>query len=334
LLDESSETLPVERRAVVVRVNVEPALGNARVEFEHADRARVERAVQGSDCDELVSGVALITALAFGSRATSTADAPASASAPPRPEGSEAAEPVKGAVAPKPAKLVPLAPPPKTRTAPRSRRSANRSPRGPSAARAAGTAPEADELVADEVPAAEDRAGSGLGFEAGAGGWISSWLSPDRTLGADAFARIGQRATGWSARLSLAYGEGSAQVDDRAADFSFLGGRLEGCPVGLVLSKRIRAEPCLAAELGRLHGSGREDSALRTATETSVFWLAAVLAARVRVPLGRWVIVEAQGELGIPVTSHEFVFHDPEASVFTVPPVGGAGRIGVSVPFL
>jgi hypothetical protein len=95
----------------------------------------------------------------------------------------------------------------------------------------------------------------------------------------------------------------------------------------------LSAEACAAAELGALRGAGQASSALREASEQTVFWGAAVLLARARSPLGP-LVIEAQAELGIPVSGNEFVFQNPREEVFRAPDFGAAGRLGIGVPFL
>lgn len=356
VLGASPEKPPVERRGLVVRVNIDPRRGAAHVEFREPGAVPVVRQVQGDDCEELVSGVALITALAFGSRrseagrASSEEDAgettaggetplgatPASASASAS-ESAVPAEPQTPQTPQTPERPAPMAGPKTTRTVARGARA--RSPRrvkgaAPSRTKPAKTAAGAEALgesaLFDERPAPRR-----VGFDAGTGAWVTSWLSPGRTLGADAFARVGNADSGWAARLSVGYGAGAtARVDEREADFSFIGGRLEGCPLGFVFAPAARLEPCLAVELGRLRGAGREDSALRLGADESVFWAAGVVVGRLRTLIARSVVVEVQAELGIPITSHDFVFEDPETEVFSAPSFGGGGRIGVGVPFL
>ena len=316
-----------EQRASIVRVRVEPAARRASVEFQDVNGARVTRAVQGDTCDELVTGVALITALAFGAQSTaapaSNAEVPAQPAQPAQPAKTDA-DAGTGNTA---VKAAPRAATPKRPTALRQPKS-NR----PRARRSA--APAATEVERSEESAEEDAPEAPLGWDAGAGGWLSSWLSPTRTLGADLFVRLGTRRAGWSARISGLYGASSVYLDDRRADFSFLGGRLEGCPLAFDVLSSLAAEACVTAELGSLRGAGREDSALRVGGEQSVFWAAAAVVARLRAPVTRFAVLEIQGEFGLPISAHEFVFEDPEVEVFRVPSYGGAGRIGLAVPFL
>ncbi len=328
LLSESIDPKSLEQ--LVVRVLVEPHKQRARVELEGGDGARVERAVQGRTCEELVSGVALITALAFGAHEQAKAEAaaevkpeqpgPGEPEQPTPPES--AATPAKAEAETRSKKLIPLKPPPKSR--PRVVPKSELPPKGDPA--------DVPEDRGVEATAGE-RSRRALSAEAGAGGWISSWLAPTRMLGVDAFARLGPKSASWSVRASAAVGSAMAEVGDRRADLRFYGGRLEGCPLGARLLARLSAEACGAAELGALAGAGQAGSALREASEQTVFWGAAVLLARARSGLGP-LVIEAQAELGIPISRNEFVFQNPREEVFQAPDVGAAGRLGIGVPFL
>jgi hypothetical protein len=330
LLSESIDPKSLEQ--LVVRVLVEPRKQRARVELEGGDGARVERAVQGRTCEELVSGVALITALAFGAHEQAKAEAagevkpeqpaPGELEQPKPGEQSAAQTPAKAEAETRSKKLIPLKPPPKSRprVVPKSELPPKDDP---------GDVPRDQGVEATDG----ERPRRALSAEAGAGGWLSGWLAPTSMLGVDAFVRLGPTSASWSVRASAAMGSATAEIGDRRADLRFYGGRLEGCLLGARLVARLSAEACGAAELGALAGAGQESSALREASEQTVFWGAAVLLARARSGLGP-LVIEAQAELGIPISRNEFVFQNPQEAVFEAPDVGAAGRIGVGVPFL
>lgn len=70
-------------RSFVVTVSVDATGATARVDFVDPDGSSVSRSVRGATCDEVVSGIALVTALAIDARAGAEAPPPApSASAP------------------------------------------------------------------------------------------------------------------------------------------------------------------------------------------------------------------------------------------------------------
>jgi hypothetical protein len=171
-------------------------------------------------------------------------------------------------------------------------------------------------------------------MEVGAGGWLNTWSAPGLGLGADVFLRVAAQSPGWSLRMAGLYGFGSAYVGDRLARFTLLGGRAEGCALSSGLTHALVAEGCVALDAGALSGQGEDSSALLAGSSETVFWAAAVIVARLRARFGARLAVEAQGELGLPLVRHEFVFEDPRELIFRVPTAGVAARVGVGVQFL
>jgi len=274
-----------------VEVRLEPAERRASMVFRQPGAPRIERTVEGESCGELASGLALITALAFGGP-QSPSD-PMLGDAPAR-EGSAPA---------------PAAAPPKT-PAPAS----------------APTQPPHDELHASSGRASVS-APVPFALEVGGGGWLNTWSAPNGNLGGDVFVRAaGKPSQVWSARLGGFYGLDSTTVGSRRADFTFLAGRAEGCPLSRRAVWTLSGEACLALDLGALRGRGDANSALLGGASRTVFWAAGVLAGRLRARFGERISLEGQAELGFPLVRHEFVFQEPHELIFKVPPFGiGAG---------
>jgi len=288
--------------AVGVEVRLEPAQHRATLLLKEPNAAPVERVVAGDSCEELVSGLALITALAFGA-----------AREPPNEAGTampRAAEPVEStkAVTPAPAleQVPPAAPVPP-------------SPREP----------------AHRDPSSAAALSRPLGVELGAGGWVNSWSAPNAGFGGDLFVRLAPKgASSWSVRASGLYGFRSVYVGDRLADFRFLGGRAEGCPISRSYFQQVlSAEACLGLELGALRGRGRDSSALLEGASDTVFSATALVTGRLRAHIGRRFFVEGQGDLGLPLVHHDFVFEDPPERIFQIPVLGFAARLGLGVRF-
>ncbi len=278
---------------VRVEVRLEPSEHRASLRFQEPGLRVVERTIEGDSCGELASGLALITALAFGD--------------PQEPSATTAGEaPAKPTETPPPAVIQPSAKPP-----------ADSRPPEPSPA-------------SDRAPASPH-----LNVEVGAGGWLDTWSAPDLTYGVDAFIRLAPKArTTWSLRLAGLYGASTATVDSRRADFDYLGGRAEGCPISQRLPLRLTAEACVALDLGALRGTGDANSALAEATSHTIFWAAAMISARLRARIAGPVSLEGQAELGLPFVRHEFVFEDPRQRIFQVPAAGFGARLGLGVEFL
>jgi hypothetical protein len=286
---------------VNVEVRLEPSAGRAVLLLEEPGQPPIERAVEGDSCAELASGLALITALAFGAGPEATSATTPNAA--PAAEAEAATPPI----APKPRSH-----PPTQESLPAERSEPKRN--GPSSA------------PPRSLP---------LGLEAGLGGWLNTWSSPEVSVGADAFLRLAPRASGgWSLRVAGLYGFASSSVGDRLAEFTFFGARPEGCPLSQVVPLQLLGEACLAFDLGALTGRGEEGSALLAGTSKTVFWAAAVAVGRLRGKLGQRVSVEAQAELGLPLVRHEFVFEEPRERIFRPPAVGFGARVGLGVQFL
>ena len=289
---------------VSVEVRLEPSRHRATLLLKEPDAAPVERLVEGDSCEELVSGLALITALAFGAareppNATETAA--------PRATQPEAEAPATARVAP----LEQQTP------------AESAVPIGRGGEQASGTA---SRPGASSPP---------LGIELGAGGWVNTWSAPNAALGADLFVRMAPTAArSWSLRASALYGFRSSYVGDRAAEFRFVGGRAEGCPIsGSYYRRRLSGEACLALELGALNGRGRDSSALLEGASDTVFSATALITGRIRARLGERFFVEGQGDLGLPLLRHEFVFEQPSERIFMTPALGFSARLGLGVQF-
>ncbi len=291
----ASEAVPNESsdNSVSVEVRLEPAQHRATLLLKEPNAAPVERVVDGDSCEELASGLALITALAFGAarehpNATATA-AP------------EAAEAEPAAKTNEPAPMPERPPPVKSATSVHGERAASSPP---------------------------------LGVELGAGGWVNTWSAPNGGLGADLFVRLAPKAPRtWSLRVAGLYGFRASYVGDRLADFRFLGGRAEGCPISRSLQWRVSGEGCLALEMGALRGRGQDSSALLEGASATVFSATAIITGRIRARLGQRIFVEGQGDLGVPLVHHEFVFEEPTERIFRIPDLGFSARLGLGVQF-
>jgi hypothetical protein len=292
------------RGELSVQVWLEPSERRAFLVFREGTAPALERMVQGNTCAELVSGLALITALAFGAGQEPRAEASA-----PSGEGSPPVPPVPATLA--------------------ARRPPGKEPAEAHPARAGRTPPDIERSRAGEAPASVP-----LDWEAGAGGWVNTWLAPESALGLDGFLRVAPESAGWSLRLAGLYASGTAYVGDRRAEFGFWGGRAEVCPISRPLSSNLLGEGCLAMEAGTLRGRGESASSLRDAASESLFWSAALIAGRLRANFAERISLEAQGELALPLVRHEFVFTEPRERIFLTPTVGFAGRVGVGIHFL
>ncbi len=288
--------------ALHVEVRLEPTEHRALLVIEEPGAPLVERTIEGDTCAELASGLALITALAFAGPKAGTdlsASPPASAGEPDPhlPRSSQ---------------------PDATRLAPPTNPASSEPPTEP--------APDKRPRVSSLRP---------IHLEIGAAGWLNTWSAPKGMFGANAFARLSPNASrGWSARVAGSYGYRAAAVNERRAEFTFIGVRPEACPISRELPLKLVAEGCGALDLGALRGRGEASSGLQDTASHTIFWAAAVLTGRLRARLDGRFSIEAQAELGLPLVRHEFVFEDPPESIFEVPGVGFGAGLGFGVEFL
>jgi hypothetical protein len=281
-------------RTFVVALTVDESGATARVDFVDADGSPAFRNVEGTTCEEAVSGMALVCALAIDGRAT-----PEESAAPKEP-AVEVPAPLSPSHAPTTV-LVESTP--------------------------------ATKPVDRAEPAARASA-SKTSFSAGVGAAYSSHRGPSGAPVIDAFfgGRLSDlgpsaRASGWYFRSDATSSSG------REARFRGYGFRLEACP--LAFGKRsLFAEPCIATDAGWIRASGVPGEALvETHDSTGGLWDVLAIARLGAVVSGR-LLLEAQGELAVPLLRHQYGFGEPPAEplVYEVPAVGVS--IGASIGFL
>jgi hypothetical protein len=244
------------------------------------------REVTGAHCGEVVSALALFTALAIDPSAK------AEPGAEPKPE-----EPPP---APEPKPEPKLVAPPITEVAP-------------------------PKIEPDALPPKRETRARGAQFLVGAralvgGGFTDGWSTPNAARGVGPFAQWTTAGFG-AYRLGGTYFAGSES--DRAT-FQFIAGRLDGCPIELPVARSIALEPCLALELGRVSATAKPGIGLSPSTERRL-WVAGDLLARVRFTPIPWIFAELEGGASVPFTRFVFLLGTPgdvRGEVHRVPPVG------------
>ena len=169
---------------------------------------------------------------------------------------------------------------------------------------------------------------------AGASAIVRSAIAPGAALGASAHVDTRSTASGAvapSARLSLraARSLSDATVGDAAASFQWMVGHVDVCPLRVTPVAPLSLRPCALGALGALRGKGGGVSTPRNQTG---FWSEIGLGLRLEATLASWLVAEAQGELGFPLSRHEFVFDEPTREIHTVPSVSGSALIGLTIP--
>jgi hypothetical protein len=183
----------------------------------------------------------------------------------------------------------------------------------------------------DEYPTRSETA-TNLAFQFGAGVVAHMVITPEPMLGATAFVGLGEQPS-WDLRGAILYAaSGTVTRDARAAEFTLVAGRLDGCALQLAKSARFSLDPCLAVELGALRSVGLESEQYSSSEETT-FWMAGgpLLRGQALVDPLR---LEAYAGPWFPIAGRQsFVFHSREGDLtfHDVPPVGLLAGLNVSL---
>ena len=128
------------------------------------------------------------------------------------------------------------------------------------------------------------------------------------------FGEVGAYA-GASGRLTLLRTTASTLVPldgaslYRRGDFTALLARIQGCPLAVLLGSGFRVVPCVAVGLGALEGAG-EEKTVKPAHSKTIFWADLVPTLRLDWTLADSLVFFGQGELGVPLVRHRFVFDE------------------------
>jgi len=147
--------------------------------------------------------------------------------------------------------------------------------------------------------------------------------------------RTGQDSLEPRVRAGFAHGEPVTQLERVGSTrFSWLAARVEGCPVQLRVIGTLEWLACVGAHLGRLSAVGRPRSGVggegRSADQV---WADVLGGSRLGLGLLRVLVLEARGEVVVPLTQYRFAFDNPDTSVYQVPGVAFAGFVGLGVYF-
>ena len=263
---------------------------------------QVQREVGSEHCGEVVSALALITALAIDPRARTM----------PRPRP------------PPPPDLPPLPDAPAS-DGPEAPRPRERSRRG--AATTTG-------LIDDPLLGPPEVAPAPARWLLGARLTAAFGIAPRPLLGGGIVAEreLSQR---WGASLRLAVelgGTGAFDVGPGGASFLRGLGRFEGCAFAWRPVSRLMLVPCVGVEAGAIHAAGTVRGTIVEAQQVTVPWVGAGLLPRFVVALGRFTI-EAQGGPVFPAVRRTFSFESPAYVIDVLPPVTWTVGIGAGVRF-
>jgi hypothetical protein len=303
-------------RTLRVRLEVRSSAVEGELVLEDAHGAATRRSLSGESCEAVVSGLALVAALAIDPQA-STAPSVATATAPAvAVVGGSGTAPLPTAAAPEAADAgadtAPPVPAPSTQPA------LQEEVRVPVRARA----PSESSRLLPPWHLGGGVEGEGLGFAApGAvfgGGLFVSFSRDERRVFDPAFRLEAVRTL-----------KTSVDVTDGAGSFVWTFGRAEGCPVRFRLVGSLGARPCAIFDLGVVDAAGEHIDHPASPTRP---WVAAGALGRLEwQPVGPlWL----EGSLGldVPLLRESFVF-EPATGIYQAPNVMLFGGLAVGVRF-
>ena len=173
----------------------------------------------------------------------------------------------------------------------------------------------------------------GVGLQLGA----RAGLAPEWALVEAAFLearRTSPGPFGFSARLAFMRAPSVAHtVASGTTEFAWWAARLEGCPVRLRLLEPVALLPCAGMHIGRLTATGKPSPEFGEGQEVTHTWVDGFAGLRLEVSLLRWLSLQAQAELLVPITRFQYVFENPETPIYQVPAVAGGALAGVELRF-
>jgi hypothetical protein len=309
-----------DARTLVVRVTGHGRRVQGQIAVRAPDGTEATRTVSGETCGDVVTGLALIAALAVDPTAdtslTATTSTPAAAAAPTH----NATGSTTPAAAPAPA-------------APASS-DATREPEKEADREAPGdeTAEHAENDATPETAAREATAPGGR-WEAsfGAHGAIVSGAAPDALLTIPVFAEIARPVGGVlrpATRLRFERAGTGVPSGGPGAQFTWTAASIDLCPLGLD-EGRFLVRLCARAEAGALAATGVNVQPARSEARP---WMSVGPVVRARWAPVSLVVVEA--EAGAPVAAvRDRFFVEPSTTVFRAPAVGWTVAVGAGVLF-
>jgi hypothetical protein len=293
---------------ISVRIARKGSQLEGRLAIEEPGREASVREVTATTCEEVVSALALMTALAIDAEA--------------RPSGPPAAPPTAAAAT--------NDPPPKAQVPSPAPKKGQQQQRPPKPAPQTSPAPQpTTPAVAPRERPSTSPARWELGAHAGAFGA----LAPSLTWGAVSFLdRSTWSTTGaaWSIRLGLALAESpSVGLAEGSATFRWIVARASACPLA-VAAGPLTARPCIGLDAGTLRGLGSGEQ-LQQPLEETRGWLAGTGLGRLQLHLGEGVYLEIEGGFTLPFLRDRFVFVKPSRDIHAVPPLSGFTTTGLGV---
>ncbi|HEY4119893.1 MAG TPA: hypothetical protein VGM56_18630 [Byssovorax sp.] len=122
---------------------------------------------------------------------------------------------------------------------------------------------------------------------------------------------------------------GAVTTNGARASFKFEAGAVEGCPVQIALERLVRLFPCAAVEVGAIEAQGDSVEFYTKRTEP---WISADLLARSQWTFVEHLVLELQGGLAFPLVRSRYLLTSTVIG-YDVPQVAGTVGAGLGVRF-
>jgi hypothetical protein len=131
-------------------------------------------------------------------------------------------------------------------------------------------------------------------------------------------------------RFGVVHAEPVTRIDRfGTTKFTWTTVRASGCPLRVRLVDRFELRPCVGLGWGMIGAAGAPATSRGTGRDELSGWADVFGALRFRVHVWRPLWAVAEAELAASLTPYDFAF-DPSAPVYAVPPLAGAGFVGLS----
>lgn len=303
-------------RVLLARVESRGAHFHGSLVVREIDGSEEVRVVDGSTCREVVTGLALVAALAVEPSASDAdADASASTSAANANDASSTTAANKDGPPTDPSTTKSA-----SKTDPKSSaaKSENKEPTDPDDHDHAG-APKSSSPHAIEIS---------LGIDAGVVGGASPVLLGTLPVFFE-IARGGEHGF-FSPSIRFRFerpGEDADPSSIGSAHFTWTEGSVDLCPIAWSPFARLRLVPCLRGELGILDASGVDASPSRSESRP---WFSLGAAGRLRVAIVGPFFAEIEGEIFTPLVRDRF-YLEPNTTIFRASAVAWSGAAGLGV---
>jgi hypothetical protein len=284
-------------RTVAVEIHADAGGSTGRLLVRESDGREASRSVSAKRCEEVVTALALIAAVAI--------DPTALSNAPPNPAPPPGPAP---APPPPPASRPPAAP--------------------PSEAPPPNAAPPRVAVVSEEAPRTSR-------FRLAVGAELAAMFAtaPEPLIGLRPFIELGSfghRSVAPYFRLSFMRRGGSqAETEIGGGTFTWTAARLEAGPIRYPPARAFAIQPGVFFDGGAIEATGEDAADAHRETRA---WLAPGALLRASWSPLRVLVVEAEGGLAVPLLRYRFFF-GPDATLWQVPPLAGTAGIGIGVRF-